>query len=486
MSTSSKTRPADPADPADPAQAAGPGLSRRAILTRSATGVGIALTGSYGGLFGTGTAGADSADAPGKPAPAGYGPLIDDPAGILSLPAGFTYTIVAKTGVTRLDSGEACPSDPDGAACFVRHGGNGSVLVLNHEISGSEPHPVPRIPGFVYDPAAKGGTTNLEVDTDGNLVRQYVSLAGTHNNCAGGKSPWNTWLTCEEAESLSGQTKPHGYVFEVDPYDQDANRDPQPIKALGRYAHEACVVDPHGGTIYLTEDAGNPNGLLYRWTPPASALPLGKGVLRTLPADAGVLEALKASTPGGAHVPDLSAFTNPGTTLRAEWVVVPDRDATTLSTRKQFTNAQVTRSRKLEGMWWGDGGAYFVCSFARTSDGSAGQHDGQIWFIDPLAETIELQLRFAYTANQDVDPDGPDTITVSAYGGLILAEDGDGASHLVGSSDSGETFFFARNELPGESEFAGPTFSTDRKTLFVGVQSPGHVYAIQGPFRKQR
>ena len=94
--------------------------------------------------------------------------------------------------------------------------------------------------------------------------------------------------------------------------------------------------------------------------------------------------------------------------------------------------------------------------------------------------------RSAAPSRIPTDPDGPDNITVSAYGGLILAEDGDGASHLVGSSNSGETFFFARNELPGESEFTGPTFSTDHKTLFANVQSPGHVFAIQGPFRKQR
>ena len=462
------------------------GLSRRSVLTRSAAGVGIALAGGYGGLFGAGSAGASPGTGRGKPRPAGYGPLIDDPAGLLALPAGFSYAIVAQSGVTRLDSGEPCPSDPDGTASFVRHGGNGSVLVVNHEISGGEPYPVPRVPGFVYDPAAKGGTTTIEVDKDANRIGQVVSLAGTHNNCAGGRSPWSTWLTCEEAESLSGQTKRHGYVFEVDPYDQDANRDPAPIKALGRYAHEALVVDPETGTIYLTEDAGNPNGLLYRWTPPSSALPLGRGVLRTLSDDAGTLHAMKASTLAGAHVPDLSTAPAPGTTYAISWAEVPDRDATTLSTRKQLANGAVTRSRKLEGMWWGDGGAYFVCSFARFADGSAAQHDGQIWFLDPLAQTIELKLRFAYTpADQDDDPDGPDNITVSAYGGLIIAEDGDGASHLVGSSDSGEAFFFARNQA-NDSEFAGPTFSQNKKTLFANIQSPGWVLAIRGPFAKQR
>jgi secreted PhoX family phosphatase len=479
MTASSDVRPESTSD-------AHPGLSRRSMLSRSATGVGIVLSGSFGGLFGAGGSPA-TASGRGKPGAVGYGPLIEDPNGLLSLPEGFSYKIVAQCGVTKLETGEPTPSDPDGTAAFVRHGGTGTVLVNNHEVSGSEAYPVPRIPGLTYDPAAGGGTTTIEVDKLGNRVREYVSLAGTHNNCAGGKSPWNTWLTCEEAESLSGQTKPHGYVFEVDPYDVDANREPKPIKALGRYAHEALVIDPDRGTIYLTEDAGNPNGLLYRWTPPDASLPLGKGVLKSLPDDAGTLEALKASTIDGAHVPDLSVATTPGTTYRTEWVAVPDRDAATVSTRKQFANSDITRSRKLEGMWWGDGGAYFVCSFARFTDGSAAQHDGQIWFLDPLADTIELKLHFAYTPlDQDNDPDGPDNITVSAYGGVIIAEDGDGKNHLVGAADSGEAFFFARNEDPGDSEFTGPTFSNDKKILFACVQSPGYVYAIQGPFTKQR
>ena len=186
-------------------------------------------------------------------------------------------------------------------------------------------------------------------------------------------------------------------------------------------------------------------------------------------------------------MPDLSVATQPGTTYRVEWVDGPrPRRAHDRPTRKQFYATPITRSRKLEGMWWGDGGAYFVASFARTSDGSAAQHDGQVWFLDPDADTIELKLHFAYTpADQDSDPDGPTTSPSRPYGGLIIAEDGEGASHLVGSTDSGEVFFLARNEL-NDSEFAGPTFSHDKKTLFASIQSPGHVLAIQGPWRKQR
>lgn len=474
--------PPDPKADLEPQNA----VSRRALLSRSAaSGLGITLLGNVGGVLGA-TAAADPGTGRGRPGPAGYGPLAADPAGRLSLPAGFSYTVVAESGVTRLESGHLTPDDFDGAACFVRHGGSGSVIVINHEIGGSEPNRVPALPGLTYDDRAGGGTTTIEVDKDGKRVREYVSLAGTHNNCAGGRTPWDTWLTCEETEATLAGGQRHGYVFEVDPYDMDANRDPRPIKALGRFAHESVAVDPHTGAIYQTEDAGNPNGLVYRWIPPDAALPLGKGSLRALADDAGTLEAMKASR-RGAHVADLTIATQPGTRFDVSWVGVPDRDATATSVRRQFTGGQVTRSRKLEGMWWGDGGAYFVASFARTSDGSAGQHDGQVWFLDPLAETIELKLWFAYTpADQDGDPDGPDTITVSPYGGVILAEDGDGRQHLVGSTESGETFLLARNEDAADNEFAGPTFSHDSKTLFVAVQSPGRVFAIRGPFRKQR
>jgi secreted PhoX family phosphatase len=417
----------------------------------------------------------------------GYGPLVPDPAGLLALPAGFSYKLVAQTGVTTLESGEVTPDRTDGMACFVRHGGNGSVLVVNHE-NGSQANPivVPHLAGLTYDDGrAFGGTTNIEVDNEGHRVREYVSLAGTFVNCAGGKTPWHTWLSCEETQAIptadNGLLQRHGYVFEVDPYDQDANRDPQPLKCLGRFAHEALAVDPDTHVIYETEDATAPNGLFYRWTPPDAALPLEKGSMRALPDDAGTLEAMRASGGGGMFVPDLSVATQPGTTYDVTWVAVPERDAAVESLRVQVTTA--SRSRKLEGCWWGDGGAYVVASFARLTDGSAASHDGQVWFFDPLTQTLTLKLRFAFTADQNVDVDGPDNITISPYGGVILAEDGNGRQHIVGATDTGETFFFALNEL-NRSEFAGPTFSQNKKTLFVNIYSPGHVFAITGPWRK--
>ncbi len=195
--------------------------------------------------------------------------------------------------MTLLESGEPTPDRTDGSASFVRPGGDGALLVTNHEVAAFRARcssaESPMLEGLIYDPGVHGGTTTIEVDAQGNRVREYVSLAGTSTNCAGGMTPWNTWLTCEEVFSspapTNASTKPHGFVFEVDPYDMDANRDPQPIQALGRFAHEAVAVDPDTGRIYETEDANSPHGLFYRWTPPGAAMPLGKGSLKALGPD---------------------------------------------------------------------------------------------------------------------------------------------------------------------------------------------------------
>lgn len=454
-------------------------LSRRGMLRAGALGgLGIAVAGSIDAI------GAPEAVALTRRV-TGYGPLVADPAGILSLPRGFSYKVLAHAGETLLESGEPSPSDPDGAAVFDRR--DGWALVQNHEIGGNESYGVPPLPGLTFDPGARGGTTTIVMDSRGNRRSEYVSLAGTHNNCAGGRTPWGTWLSCEETEQRKGGVfqQDHGWTFEVDAFDKDRNQDPVPLKFLGRYAHEAVAVDPRG-PIYLTEDANGPHGLYYRWTPPAGYHP-GKGALRALAlADggdtAGGLQAMKC-TKGGRDIADLSEAAQVGTTYKVTWVDVPDRLATTTSVRKQFAPGTVTGSRKLEGAYWGDGGAYFVASFARATDGSTNEHDGQVWFYDPASETVQLKSIFGVNPNPDADTDydGPDNICLDPNGGLILAEDGDGIQHLVGVTTAGKAFPMARNDVSG-NEFAGPTFTEDGQVLFACIQGDGYTFAITGPW----
>jgi len=465
------------------------GLSRRDLFQRvAAAGVGVALVGSTEMLL-TAQASADT----GVPE-VGYGPLVADPAKRLALPRGFRYSIVTRAGVTKLETGQPTPRNHDGTGAFARAAG-GTVLVNNHEIR--EPFgtdlAVPHLGGLTYDPGAAGGCTIVEVDRDGRRVAERVGIAGTRTNCAGGQTPWNTWLTCEEVDSRAGAdgfTKDHGYVFEVDPYDPAANRDPQPIKALGRFEHEAAAVDPRTGEIYLTEDASGPSGLLYRWQPPSGFRP-GRGALRGLRPTGGVLAAMKATDGAGKHVADLSRA-SVGTTYGVEWVPVPDRDGRNTPTRRQLGNGDVTRSRKLEGAWWAGAGAYVVASYSRASDqGGAEAHDGQVWFYDPLGSTLTLRLAFGRATTPEVDGafDGPDNISLSPYGGVIIAEDGEGIKHLVGATDRGQTFPIARNDFTDASrnvEFTGPVYAPERNILFANIQEPGYMFAITGPWRAQR
>lgn len=464
-------------------------LTRRELMRSSAfAGLGAALAaGSMDAVFGASPAYAgDRRPHPGggrhRPE-AGFGPLVPDPAGLLDLPEGFSYTVLTRAG-DALDGGGLVPGRQDGTAAF-RGPRGGTYLVTNHEQSTGSPFPAVAGPELTYDPGAQGGTTTLTLDRRGDPVHQVVSLAGTYNNCAGGLTPWGSWLTCEETEQrvdpARGITRDHGFVFEVVPGRPELNRDPEPLTALGRFAHEAVAVDPRTGQVYLTEDASGPNGLLYRFTPSRCA-----GGVHSL-RDGGTLQALLV--PG---VPDLAAVTEVGEELAARWKDVPDPLAATTSVRRQFDDAAttgtpggaVTRSRKLEGAWWDDrsGRAFFVASFARLSDGSAAEHDGQVWSYDPRRTRLRLEVRFGLNPDAASDnPDGPDNITVSPFGGLVLAEDGEGLQHLLGVSRSGTTYLIARNAL-NDSEFTGPTFAADGSTLFANIQEPGIQLAIRGPW----
>jgi secreted PhoX family phosphatase len=501
-------------------------FTRRQILGGGAAGVGLAVTGLVPSLGGgvaaaavpsalTARGGAGGAGATGRPFP----PLQDDPNGILALPPGFTYTIASRAGLTDLSFGQGKTPDFHDGTAVVDVNKNGYTLIQNHELNpNAAAFGVPHVAGTVYDPGARNasGCTVLVTDKAGNRTAEWVGLSGSVRNCAGGPTPWGGWLTCEEtyitagaAWSAGGQSgtyeKNHGYVYEVfaAPSDQQV---PKPIKAFGRFEHEAIAFEPGNTRVYLTEDAGGPNGLVYRWTAPRNTK-LRAGIATALSDTAGKLEAMQIRLDDGSILPDVTYITSAqlGRPFDVTWTEVPDREATTTPTRTQFVDGTVTRGKKFEGIWSTNQGAYIVNSFAfGASDlpAAATKHDGMVWFYDFSDQTITLVTYFphnplaegegAYPPYPDLYFDGPDNVSVTPYGTLVLAEDGVRASHVLSAVPGGPTYAIARGMLTNGtsngastySEFTGPTFTPDGKILFVNIQNPGITLAISGPWNR--
>ena len=187
-----------------------------------------------------------------------YGPLVEDPGGVLDLPEGFQYRIISEEG-SALRDGAPIPTRYDGMAAF-QGPGNTTVLIRNHELEGGQD---PLIGNNPFDSSQAGGTTGIVVGEDRKKVEEFAASCGTVRNCAGGATPWGTWLTCEETEEDDG----HGYVFEVMPEDPENDFSRTPITGMGLFSHEAVGMDPETGVAYLTEDSHSGASFLYRYIP---------------------------------------------------------------------------------------------------------------------------------------------------------------------------------------------------------------------------
>ncbi|HEY0706732.1 MAG TPA: alkaline phosphatase PhoX, partial [Polyangia bacterium] len=333
-----------------------------------------------------------------------------------------------------------------------------------------------------YDPVCRGGTTTLILDRDGQLIKHAGSLAGTYNNCAGGPTPWGTWVTCEENTSMPGQntvTKPHGYNFEVEA-DDCGFVAPEPLKAMGRFNHEAIAVDPETGWVYQTEDRGD--SCFYRFRP-------------TIPEDlksGGVLEALVIK--GISRADTRTRFAaNLGTPLATEWVTIDEPDPLTDTVRQQAQRKGAAMFNRGEGAWYGEGKVYFVC----TEGGDARQ--GQVFAYDCAAGTLTLfveSVKAAALPYSDPSWDAesiagnggyvvaaPDNVTFGPDGRLYLCEDGNGVEKVVAVNPAGDLFEVLRN-LHNDSEFAGACFSPNGQLMFLNMQDPGITFVIRGPWRR--
>lgn len=451
---------------------------------------GLMATLAFGGLPGcaaTAGRGAYRSEVP------GYGPLLHDPKGLFDLPSGFSYRVISSAG-ERMSDGFFVPDHADGMGCFALAGGR-IALVRNHELKPEHRSKGPAggvaaleerlrgLPAYGRDAEGRplpGGTTTLVLDAAGGHVeRQFLSLSGTAVNCAGGPTPWRSWLSCEESvlSRADGLERDHGWVFEV-PAAGSGLAEPVPITAMGRFRHEAAAVDPRTGIVYLTEDRDD--GLFYRFLPADRRRLTQGGRLQAL--------ALARDTAGADTRNWTGTGFTPGSWEDARWIDVDDTDSPADDLRARGHAKGAAIFARGEGVHFGAGELYFTC----TSGGA--KKLGQVMRYVPgsregtpaeASQPGRLQL-FVESTSSDLLDYG-DNLTVAPWGHLIVCEDRTNdptENYLRGVTPEGRLYTIGRH--PGQTELAGPCFSPDGKTLFLNLYSPTRTLAITGPWKDVR
>ncbi|MHC6625085.1 alkaline phosphatase PhoX [Streptomyces globosus] len=385
-------------------------MERRTFLRGAVVGTSAA---AFGGTLMRGAAYA----APAQPGAGPYGALGAADANGIMLPAGFTSRVIARSGQTVPGTSYTWHNAPDGGACYAD--GTGWIYVSNSEVNPS------------------GGAGAVRFDSSGSITSAYRILSGTRQNCAGGKTPWNTWLSCEEV-SL-------GYVYEADPWGVNAAVQ---RPAMGRFKHEAAAADPVRRAVYLTEDESD--GCFYRF------LPATWGNLSS-----GTLQVLKAGS---------------GTSGSFTWQNVPDPDGSPTATRNQVSGA-----KRFNG---GEG-----CHYANDTVWFTTKGDNRVWQLNLSSNTYELAYDDSLVVGGGAPLTGVDNVTGSSFGDLYVAEDG-GSMEICVITPDDVVAPFLRITGQSSSEICGPAFSPAGNRLYfssqrgtTGSSSGGITYEVTGPFR---
>ncbi len=424
--------------------------------------------------------------------------LIKDPNGIIDLPDGFKYKIISQFK-DKMSDGLQVPDHADGMGCFGINK-NRVALVRNHELGRFEEFnfntdykksafsKIDNINSIypsdsIYDNCNDGvpcfgGTTTIIYNTKKEVVEnEYLSLSGTLINCSGGETPWRTWITCEETvvKKNSFLLKNHGYNFEVIPSSKRKLSNPDPIKAMGRFRHEAVAFDFNSGAVYQTED--RTDGLIYRFLPKNKTKLIDGGKLQAL----ALIDEKSADTRnwGAPKIEKRKSY-------QVKWIDIKNRKSPNDDLRYQGYNNGCARFARPEGMWQHGGEIFFTC----TSGGE--NRLGQIWKYTPspdegkpVEQKNPATLELFFESDNAKSLDMCDNITVSPWGDVIICEDGRGVDHLVGIRPNGKSYKIAKNAL-NKSEFAGACFSPDGNTLFINIYKPTTTLAITGEWGRFR
>lgn len=418
-----------------------------------------------------------------------YGAMMDDPKGLLRLPAGFSYTTFSHMGEEMAD-GFLVPGMHDGMAAFAGPSGE-TLLVRNHELESRFPEKGPygakherlaQMPlDKIYDRGNAiapniGGTTTIVFNTKTQkMEKHFLSLAGTVRNCAGGPTPWGTWVTCEEMNKQPepDAEQPHGYNFEVKPTVEPGLTTPVPLKAMGRFRHEAIAVDEASGAIYETEDLGD--GLVYRFLPNERGNLAAGGRLQAL----GLVDQTITDTRNWGAEAAYFPFAKP---LEVRWIDLDDPESPKDDLRYRGVKAGAVPFARGEGAWAGKDGIYL----AMTSGGV--KLLGQVFrYVPSPYEGTDREHEKPGTLELYIEPNDSDilcngdNLAVTPWGDLLICEDNKNRCRVLGVTPHGEIYVIAENCEAGR-ELAGACFSPDGSTLFFNVQTPGYTVAVTGPW----
>lgn len=371
-----------------------------------------------------------------QPGTGPYGPLQEADGNGLMLPAGFTSRVVARSGLPVPGTLYPWPIFPDGAHCFATSDG-GWIQVVNSETPSADIGAIPdEIQRF-------GGASAIRYSPAGAIEDAYNVLGDTRTNCAGGATPWGTWLSCEEFDDSirGGPTARAGKVWECDP---TGAAPPIRRDALGSFKHEAAAVDPATNQVYLTEDVGD--GRFYRFTP---------ATFTGEPDDlnTGTLEAAERIGP------------EPNGPWTVAWHMIDDPSAAAVSTRYQAASSSPFDGG--EGCFF-DSGIVYV-----TTKG-----DNRVWRYN--VDTQELDLLYDASLHTDPVLTGVDNLIVSQTGKVYVAEDG-GNMEVVVITPGNEVApivratgpqhgFDSPSPFPTVSEITGLAISPDGTRMYFNSQ----------------
>ncbi|MCH7828951.1 MAG: DUF839 domain-containing protein [Proteobacteria bacterium] len=421
-----------------------------------------------------------------------------DPNRILDLQHGFSYTIVSRYGDS-MNDGLIVPAAHDGMAAFEGEDGR-VILICNHELGptwkntgpfGDQYAELPdSLKECLYDrggdttPGLGGTTTTVYNPATRTTERQFLSLAGTELNCAGGPTPWGSWLSCEECFEKPGaavskkfgwfrRDQRHGYVFEV-PASATALVPARPLKDMGRFKHEAAAVHEPTGIVYLTED--DPHSLFYRFLPNVPGQLHRGGRLQAL-----AIASRHSLKTHNWHAPDMRV----NMPLTTRWIDLQDVDSDKHNLHKRGAAAGAASFARGEGLTVAGDQLAFTC----TTGGPA--RLGQVFSYEPSPyegtdeeRSTPGKLTLIAEANRWSMLKNCDNLTMAPWGDLIICEDLVGPlknCSLVGMRPDGSQYQIANNAYTS-SELAGVCFSPDGKTMFLNIQYPGMTLAITGPW----